>query len=325
MKCTEFERLVNDYVDNELTHSHEQIEEHIENCEACRALYEDTLAIKNMLSGLDMIDLPDDFEETLHEKLVAESNNVIPLHQEKVSSIKKYSRPLKWLGSIAAVMIVGITVYNSMPKGGLDEAVNFASADMNVEASMANEAMSDDMAEEEMAEAITEESTNALYTSKESTGVASFAESKALRSYPAVVAIKGKTYYVKSDKESVEKFILARKHQNLMMEDQVYRFLIHNEDLEAFDQLIRESLTVEDHYDEDNTYEVDNLKDTIKSQESYLEELKARLKEAKEDDKKAIEDQIEYVTSNTDTMKLDLENIENNKDYTEIIIIMNGE
>lgn len=169
MNCTEFEKLVDAYVDHELQTGIEEIEEHINNCEACKELYEETLAIKAMLSSLDEIDLPDDFETSLHERLVEETST-LKKETPVVIPFYKRSRTIKTIGSIAAVGIVSLLLLNVddlMPSMGSDnnESVMLESAeDMN---DMANVAFSeepvemaaDDMASDDAGEIYFDEST----------------------------------------------------------------------------------------------------------------------------------------------------------------------
>ncbi|MBN2796037.1 MAG: zf-HC2 domain-containing protein [Clostridia bacterium] len=103
MKCNEFELLIDAYVDGELKET-KAFEEHLKTCETCRLLYEETMAIKTLLQDLDEVPLPDDFEATLHDKLVEASK------EQKI--VPFYRHPLvKTVSSVAAIGIISLLAF----------------------------------------------------------------------------------------------------------------------------------------------------------------------------------------------------------------------
>ena len=100
MNCHKVEELINAYIDDEIKDLDDSIKNHISQCPSCKAIYEDSLAVKAMLNGLDLLPLPDDFEETLHDKLV--DSKVQPLYKNKV---------LKTFGYVATVAAVGVIAF----------------------------------------------------------------------------------------------------------------------------------------------------------------------------------------------------------------------
>lgn len=100
MNCHKVEELINAYIDDEIKDLDDSIKNHISQCPSCKAIYEDSLAVKAMLNGLDLLPLPDDFEETLHDKLV--DSKVQPLYKNKL---------LKTFGYVATVAAVGVIAF----------------------------------------------------------------------------------------------------------------------------------------------------------------------------------------------------------------------
>ncbi len=319
MKCTEFENLIDEYVDNELTHSLDLVEEHINNCESCRALYEETIELKEMLGGLEMIDLPEDFEATLHEKLVIASN-------DNVTPIRKFNKQIKWIGTIAALAIVSVSVYNALPNGGSDDMdVNIASMEMATEETFA----SDDMAmsdEEEMVEEAAPEAMAADVTMESGVSV-TFSESnaKSIRMVNALPVASGTTYYVNGDRQAVESFILEWDFEELEFLTYQYQFYVKTDMLKAFEQSLKESFDVSDEINFDYQGMLDETALLHREQVDTVKYLEQKYKDAKEEDKNNLKIQLETEKNVLISFERDLVDIEYYREYQQIIIIMNEE
>ncbi len=112
MNCTDISELISLYIDDLLDEDHvKMFRKHIKECEACRQDFEELLNIKNMCNELPMVELPTDFEASLHEKLVrAKENNIIMMDTTKDEIGKKKHNWKNWklYASVAALFIVVI-------------------------------------------------------------------------------------------------------------------------------------------------------------------------------------------------------------------------
>ncbi|MCH4889447.1 zf-HC2 domain-containing protein [Acidaminobacter sp. JC074] len=327
MKCTEFELLVNEYVDGELTHSQAELEEHMKTCQDCKNLYEETLELKQLLAGLDDIDLPQDFEETLHEKLVAAGqDNVRPIH--------KYRNTWKVLGSIAAVAIVSITVYTAMPRMGSDDAVNFAgasndevayemateSADAGVVMNMAVESESTEETEAAIAEMPTVESVTV--TMADDVDLQAKSNVYTLRMMPSAKTKKGHMYQINGHVDSVLKIIETLDYKSLEILENQYIFYLKTEDVHLIEEKIMplSSMKIEDIVQLDYSYEIDMIYENIKT----LEEEIKRLEEEGSSDKEEIS-KLDMKRSEFADYQKALEEVEIYKGYEQIIMIISEE
>lgn len=325
MKCNEFEQLMNEYIDGELTHSIDIVEEHINTCQTCKAMYEETLELKAMLSDLDMIDLPDDFEESLHEKLVAVNNETV----KNVTPIRKWQRQFKVVGSLAAVLLVSVLAVKSFPMMGND----FNSAS-NKEMATESFAMdTDDAAEENFAmetEATEEESldnavvADAAVTS--SVPEASQAKALTLRMPSQVYVNEGRSFYVnQANEDLINELLLDIVYEELMISYNQYEFFILNSEVDKLSERLYEQFVVTDEIRIDYSYELDDFKQRFDSQEDYLESLKGDYESAEGERKSELSERIELETSIMDTYEIDLKKIDKLKGYTHIIILVNEE
>lgn len=320
MKCTEFELLLNEYVDGELTHSQHELEEHMKTCENCRRLYDDAVELKQLLSGLDDIDLPDDFEETLHEKLVATQK------ESKVTPLRKYRNTWKLLGSVAAVAIVSITVYTAMPRMTSDDAVNFAGvADSNELAfDMATESVESnamEMATEEAAEeSVVAEAESVTVTMSADTGLQSKAYT--LRMVPTSKTKKGQMYQINGYADSVLKIVETLDYKDLEILENQYIFYLKSDDVHLIEERILplSSMRIEDIVQLDYSYEIDMLYENI----SLLEDEIAELETADSTDEEAT-NKLDLKRSEYAQYTEVLEEVDIYKDYQQIIIIISEE
>jgi len=320
MKCTEFELLLNEYVDGELTHSQHELEEHMKTCENCKRLYDDAVELKQLLSGLDDIDLPDDFEETLHEKLVATQK------ESKVTPLRKYRNTWKLLGSVAAVAIVSITVYTAMPRMTSDDAVNFAGvADSNELAfDMATESVESnamEMATEEAAEeSVVAEAESVTVTMSADTGLQSKAYT--LRMVPTSKTKKGQMYQINGYADSVLKIVETLDYKDLEILENQYIFYLKSDDVHLIEERILplSSMRIEDIVQLDYSYEIDMLYENI----SLLEDEIAELEAADSTDVEAT-NKLDLKRSEYAQYTEVLEEVDIYKDYQQIIIIISEE
>ena len=98
MNCTRFYECISLYIDNELNDIEmESFEKHLKECENCRVEYEEMLLITNLLKDVEEVELPEDYEKNLRQKL------------EVVEQVKKKKINYKKITSFAAGIIVLIT------------------------------------------------------------------------------------------------------------------------------------------------------------------------------------------------------------------------
>ncbi len=104
MDCLKYEELINKYFDNELSEEEKrELFSHLEACDSCENTFDDLSKIREFLKE-PMVELPSDFKEKLHDKLVKET---------KVKKISKRNTFIK-IGSIAAVVLVAIGIWNPL-------------------------------------------------------------------------------------------------------------------------------------------------------------------------------------------------------------------
>ncbi|SHJ21485.1 Putative zinc-finger [Geosporobacter subterraneus DSM 17957] len=136
MKCTELNELISLYIDNMLDeHTNEIINTHIRECSDCRSTYQELKKILEQCSKLPMVDLPEDFETSLHEKLIGASLDIYGEKEEiiELTSIKQKKRPIDWkmLASIAAmfiVFVISIPLLNTSMKSAQREQMTMDNA-----------------------------------------------------------------------------------------------------------------------------------------------------------------------------------------------------
>lgn len=113
MNCTDFQKNINEYIDNELEDKlSNTLMKHIDECENCKNEYNDLLEIKAMLSNLEELELPKGFSEELHEKLEA-----VVLEDKKVVNISDYFKKYKVIISVAAVVLISVFAINTSDFG----------------------------------------------------------------------------------------------------------------------------------------------------------------------------------------------------------------
>jgi anti-sigma factor RsiW len=115
MNCDRYEDQIHLYVDHRLDKREtEDLLSHMETCDHCREMYQEMSALKDLLGGMQMKELPEGFKEELHVKLVEAS-------EEKKASWTQKIKERLWNGpkmkmavsfggvAIAAVLVIGNT------------------------------------------------------------------------------------------------------------------------------------------------------------------------------------------------------------------------
>lgn len=127
MRCEEVREILSLYIDNELNEEESsEIEKHLETCEECNREYEDLLTIKKLLTEIPQVQLPDNFKQDLHKKLVEciseesneiEENNAIIDSREKPNKTLARKKKFNWKvmsGVAAAVFLMVVSAASLM-------------------------------------------------------------------------------------------------------------------------------------------------------------------------------------------------------------------
>ncbi|QEK12329.1 DUF4349 domain-containing protein [Crassaminicella thermophila] len=127
MRCTEMEELISLYIDDMLDdHTKKMIDRHLKECPKCNKEYEVLMTNIQMCKELPMIDLPQNFEDGLHEALVKLDEENKNLNDEKVVPLTKKNKKIKWkiftsIAAIFVVFIISISAFNSIDMGTKEE------------------------------------------------------------------------------------------------------------------------------------------------------------------------------------------------------------
>lgn len=193
MTCKKIEDKISQYLDGDLPLNEvDEMKNHIETCKECHALFEDMKLMKELLSDMPQLDLPDGFEDELHAKLVEASDemqsglsldkdsaeqsnknsNVTDLNSRRVIKIplpswKDFSRHSKPLTAVAATVLIAFLAYGAgNVMDYMPQTMNDAVYESSAEAPMAM------MTEEAMPEMAFDESVS--FDSDMADGVANF-------------------------------------------------------------------------------------------------------------------------------------------------------
>ncbi|WP_053957539.1 anti-sigma factor family protein [Inediibacterium massiliense] len=102
MNCLQIQEMISLYIDDQLDEwTKKEVKNHLMECQVCKEEYEKMLEYISLCKDLPMIDLPEDFAESLHEKLVDVQKST------KRKSINKIN--WKVFTSVAAMLVIGIT------------------------------------------------------------------------------------------------------------------------------------------------------------------------------------------------------------------------
>lgn len=333
MKCNEFEKIVNEYVDGELKQSID-IEEHISSCDVCKALYEETLELKEILSGLDTIELPDDFEDTLHDKLLAVSKEMN--ETQKVIPIRKWHKQFKILGSIAAVMLLSVLAARTFPMMGSDNdsAMN-DSFEMNTQniavMEVEEESSAASYASDDVADVVESETTDmeVAETAMVTTISPEAATSKAftLRVPTQGFVGEGRTFYLKKTSlESIDRLIEQVNIDSLEILPNQYQFYIQTNQLDDFVNSLTTQFTIIEERQLNYSYELKSFYKNYNVKNEYIDSLEGQYAIATEGPSKdELKVRIEAETSVLSSYEIGFIEIERLKNYTQITIIINEE
>lgn len=161
MNRERYEALIHLYVDHKLDKKEAQaLEAYMETSTECREAYEEIKALKDLLGGMQMKELPEGFEKELHVKLVEASVEKESSWKGKIREILRRGLKMKMAVSfggvaIAALLLIGnsglLPNMNQLKSAQYEssyEITEEASEDYNMAAS---EVMMDTMAVEEFA------------------------------------------------------------------------------------------------------------------------------------------------------------------------------
>ena len=100
--CEEIRKMMNEYLDNELDSKLlSGFSEHIKNCSSCKYELEETRQVLSLLKVLPEVELPFNFKDKLHSKLIEEKIN----YDNKNNSILLRSKYIKIISTVAAILI----------------------------------------------------------------------------------------------------------------------------------------------------------------------------------------------------------------------------
>lgn len=128
MNCDRYEDQIHLYVDHRLDKREtEELLKHMETCTHCQETYEEISALKDLLGGMQMKELPKGFEEELHVKLVEASNEKEVSWLDKLKESFKNNTRTKMVVSFASVALAAVLVVGNT---GLIPSMNqFKTAD----------------------------------------------------------------------------------------------------------------------------------------------------------------------------------------------------
>ena len=111
MNCKFDKTKINAYIDGELrVDEMNETKEHIESCAECKALYDELKSVKDIMSDIEELELPEGYEEDLHQKLL-ETDKGDNKDNTKVGKILNRYNWKRWT-ALAAVLVVGFLSYN---------------------------------------------------------------------------------------------------------------------------------------------------------------------------------------------------------------------
>lgn len=128
MNCREIQQWISLYLDNELgSNEHQKVEEHLQKCPVCMEYYHSIKATKQYCSALKNVDLPSEFHDRLHQKLVKGE-------QKKMPGKFKFKIGVGMAAALVLVLI-GISLSDGIGLGGLglkEQTQKISKADMAI-------------------------------------------------------------------------------------------------------------------------------------------------------------------------------------------------
>lgn len=136
-KCEEILELLSLYIDNELDDETSKIvKEHVELCSSCKDELVQLQQVVKMCNEADEVELPDNFNEVLHQKLKLEHKK---MEDDKKITVMR-NRILKTITSVAAIFIVIFAVRGIM---NIEMQMNDVSSTKNGESMKPNSVMNE--------------------------------------------------------------------------------------------------------------------------------------------------------------------------------------
>lgn len=106
-KCEEVLELLSLYIDKELDDvTAKAVEDHVKLCSSCKTELEQLEEVVKMCNGLDEIELPENFKENLHQKLISEQKEMEETRKVRLMEYRK----MKLIASTAAIFILVFAV-----------------------------------------------------------------------------------------------------------------------------------------------------------------------------------------------------------------------
>ncbi len=119
MNCEFDKTKINAYIDGELSAEEMGVAEaHIKSCPECTVLYEELKNVREMLSNAEELELPDGYEEEMHQKLLG-LNDLNRVKSKSTSKGKKNYNWKRWT-AVAAIFLVGFVSYNVWNPSGFN-------------------------------------------------------------------------------------------------------------------------------------------------------------------------------------------------------------
>lgn len=121
MKCERIREIMSAYIDNEINEVDKaKFEKHLAQCPQCKEEYQLLLDVVNECSEIDEVELPEDFREELHNKL-------LQAKESKSRGLSDFIRRNKWKvysGTAAAAVLILALSFNALntPKADLPMA-----------------------------------------------------------------------------------------------------------------------------------------------------------------------------------------------------------
>lgn len=333
MKCTEFEKLINEYIDEELSElKSEDVKKHLNECNNCKEIYEELVELKSMLSNLEELELPEGFEDELHLKLESVADEMKT--KSKVVFFQDRFKKYKVLASIAAVVLISVLAIKasdlSFDKSSRDEvASDYGSNEMAVNSNNSSEAVAEsfsmddstgDMNAEDADEALAVESSSAMTEraySKSAMDIVSTDESVTLE--------------VRTNSADINEYITTISGDyNIRYEEEVLNssdIILYVEDsqVESFINNLKAKFVVIEEFYVDNLNSIENMKLALDEYESQIKDLEYQLENAVTDEEKqTLKENINYFTDLYEEIKINLELISRNDGYTSIKLIINS-
>lgn len=142
MNCEQYDALIHLYVDHRLDKKETQeLLSHMETCTHCRETYEEVNALKDLLGGMQMKELPEGFEEELHVKLVEASVKKEKSWLDKLKDRFFSGTKIKMAVSFGGVAIATVLVVTSsglLPSMKQLESANYEFAYKDTDQSIEN-------------------------------------------------------------------------------------------------------------------------------------------------------------------------------------------